>query len=112
MRRFVASGGLPRRSPLLMQIYADVLDARIKLSGAEEPVALGAAILGCLAAGSEASGYASMSQAIHAMAPEQDELIYRPDLAARKAYDKLYEVYRSMVRDPGVLTDAMRRLPR
>ena len=51
-----------------------------------------------------------MSQAIHAMAPEREDLIYRPDLRARKAYDKLYEVYRSLVADPGALTTAMRRL--
>jgi L-ribulokinase len=110
VRRFVASGGLPKRSPLLMQIYADVLDARIKLTPTDQSVALGAAILGCLAAGERATGYASMSQAIHAMAPEREDLIYRPDLRARKAYDKLYEVYRSLAADPGALTTAMRRL--
>ena len=110
VRRFVASGGLPKRSPLLMQIYADVLDARIKLAPTDQSVALGAAILGCLAAGEQATGYASMSQAIHAMAPEREDLISRPDLRARKAYDKLYEVYRSLAVDPGPLTTAMRRL--
>jgi L-ribulokinase len=110
VRRFVASGGLPKRSPLLMQIYSDVLDARIKLAPTDQSVALGAAILGCLAAGREASGYASMSQAIHAMAPEREDLVYRPDLRARKAYDQLYEVYRALVTDPGQLTTAMRRL--
>ena len=110
VRRFVASGGLPKRSPLLMQIYADVLDARIKLTPTDQSVALGAAILGCLAAGERATGYASMSQAIHAMAPEREDLIYRPELRARKAYGKLYEVYRSLAADPGALTTAMRRL--
>ena len=110
VRRFVASGGLPTRAPLLMQIYADVLDARIKLAPTDQSVALGAAILGCLAAGPDATGYASMSQAIHAMAPEREDLIYRPDLRARKAYDKLYEVYRALAADPGQLTATMRRL--
>ena len=110
VRRFVASGGLAAKSPLLMQIYADVLDERIKLAGSDQSVALGAAILGALAAGAEATGYASMSQAIHAMAPEREDPIYRPDLRARKAYDKLYDVYRSLVADPGQLTSAMRLL--
>jgi L-ribulokinase len=111
VRRFVASGGLPRKSPLLMQIYADVLDARIKPAASEHAVALGAAILGCIAAGAEATGYASISQAIHAMAPQPAQAeIYRPDLRSRKAYDKLYEVYRDITRDPGAMTDAMRRL--
>src|SRR6266705_1962895 len=51
VERFVASGGLPAKSPLLMQIYADVLGEQIKLAESENSVALGAAILGCLAAG-------------------------------------------------------------
>ena len=110
VRRFVASGGLPAKSPLLVQIYADVLDARITPAASEQAVALGAAILGCIAAGTERTGYASISQAIHAMAPRRTDLLYRPDLQSRKAYDKLYEVYRSLAADPGQLTSAMRRL--
>src|SRR5205807_7180677 len=95
-RRFVASGGLPGKSPLLMQIYADVLDERIKLAESDQSVALGAAILGCLAAGPEATGHASMSQAIHAMARQRDDLTYRPDLRARKQYAALYPLYRAL----------------
>src|SRR6185503_16295513 len=96
VRRFVASGGLPNRSPLLMQIYADVLYERIKLAESEQSVALGAAILGCLAAGGHASGHASVSQAIHAMARQREDVVYRPDLRARREYDKLYRLYRSL----------------
>ena len=57
-----------------------------------QSVALGAAILGCLAAGTEVTGYAQMSQAIHAMAHQREDLIYRPDLVARKKYDKIYQL--------------------
>jgi L-ribulokinase len=110
VRRFVAAGGLPAKSPLLMQIYADVLDARIKLAPTDQSVALGAAILGALAAGSEATGHHSMSQAIHAMAPEREDLIYRPDLGARKKYEKLYEIYRGLTSRDGIPAEAMREL--
>jgi L-ribulokinase len=110
VRRFVASGGLPKKSPLLMQIYADVLDARIKPAASDESVALGAAILGALAAGESATGHASISQAIHAMAPQRNEPIYRPDLRARKQYDKLYEIYRGLCRGDGAVCGAMRSL--
>jgi L-ribulokinase len=110
VRRFVASGGLPAKSPLLMQIYADVLDAKVKPAASDQSVALGAAILGCIAAGSAATGYHSISQAIHAMAPERDDLVYRPDLKARKQYDKLYEVYRSICAGTGPVAESMRRL--
>jgi L-ribulokinase len=36
VRRFVASGGLPAKSPLLMQIYADVLDNKIALAESDQ----------------------------------------------------------------------------
>jgi L-ribulokinase len=110
VRRFVASGGLPAKSPLLMQIYADVLDERIKLAASEQSVARGAAILGCLAAGTEATGYAGISQAIHAMAHVREDLVHRPDLRRRKEYARIYEVYRSLSAGAGAVAEAMRAL--
>jgi len=110
VRRFVASGGLPAKLPLLMQIYADVLDERIKLAESDQSVALGAAILGCLAAGSAATGHASLSQAIHAMARQREDVMYRPDLGARKKYAQLYLVYRELVQCDGAVAGVMRRL--
>jgi L-ribulokinase len=91
-----------------MQIYADVLDARIHLPATDQSVALGAAILGCLAAGWEATGYHSISQAIHAMAHWREDLVYRPDLRHRREYDKLYPLYRALA--GGAVLDVMRRL--
>ncbi len=110
VRRFVASGGLPGKSPLLMQIYADVLNERIALAESEQSVSLGAAILGCLAAGESVTGYAQASQAIHAMARQREDLMYRPDLAARKAYDELYKLYRALADPKGQLAATMRKL--
>jgi L-ribulokinase len=110
VRRFVASGGLPAKSPLLMQIYSDVLNERIKLAESEQSVALGAAILGCLAAESTASGHASVSQAIHAMARQREDLVYRPDLSARRRYDQLYALYRTLAAGNGAVAATMREL--
>src|SRR5688572_26821910 len=109
-RRFVASGGLPAKSPLLMQIYSDVLDARIRLPETDQSVALGAAILGCIAAGSEVTGYAQISQAIHAMSRLREDLVYRPDLRNRKQYEKLYPLYRSLADTNGTVANVMRQL--
>ncbi len=109
-RRFCASGGLPGKSPLLMQIYADVLDARIRIPESNEPVALGAAILGCIAAGSEVTGYHSISQAIHGMARWREDLVYRPDLRGRKEYGRIYELYRELGDGKGVVAGVMRGL--
>jgi L-ribulokinase len=110
VRRFVASGGLPAKSPLLMQVYADVLNERIKLAESEQSVALGAAILGCLAAGGEASGHASVSQAIHAMARQREDVVYRPDLRARREYNRLYPLYRKLADGGGAVASVMREL--
>ena len=112
VRRFVASGGLPQKSPLLMQIYADVLNEKIALAASDQSVALGAAILGCLAAGEAVTGYAQVSQAIHAMAHQREDLVYRPDLQARKEYDKLYAMYRTLADPAGPVTAVMRELKR
>src|SRR5205823_8230341 len=110
VRRFVASGGLPGKNPLLMQIYADVLGEKITLAESDQSVALGAAILGCIAAGSDVTGYAQISQAIHAMARQREDLIYRPDLTARRAYEKLYPMYRALGECDGPVASTMRKL--
>jgi L-ribulokinase len=110
VRRFVASGGLPQKNPLLMQIYADVLNEKIALAASDQSVALGAAILGCLAAGEEVTGYAQVSQAIHAMAHQREDLVYRPDLVARKEYERLYGLYRRLGDPRGMVAEVMREL--
>jgi L-ribulokinase len=110
VRRFVASGGLPLKSPLLMQIYADVLNEKIAIAESDQSVALGAAILGCLAAGKETTGYSAVSQAVHAMARQREDLLYRPDLNDRRSYDRLYPLYRSLTDPSSALAGAMRQL--
>ncbi len=109
VRRFVAAGGLPAKSPLLMQIYADVLGEKIQLAPTDQSVALGAAILGAIAAGEGATGHHAISQAIHAMAPEREDVVYRPDLVAKKQYEALYREYRGLAGDKSLL-DIMRAL--
>jgi ribulose kinase len=91
VRRFVAAGMLAQEAPVMMQLFADVLDARIKPGASDDPAPLGAAILGALAAGADATGHASMSQTIHAMAPRRMHPIFRPDLRARKTYEAMRE---------------------
>jgi len=109
-RNFVASGGLPRKSPLLMQIYADILGKPVRLAASDQSVALGAAILGCLAAGPAASGYRKAGQAIKAMAHIRDDLCYRPAPAAHRQYDRLYTLYRRLADGTGCVAEVMRQL--
>jgi L-ribulokinase len=108
--RYVAGGGLPGKSPLLMQICADVLGTEIRLAASDQAVALGAAILGCLAAGESATGHPSIASAIRAMARVRDDVVYRPDPATRDRYDALYAMYRELAESDGALTNTMRRL--
>lgn len=110
VRRFCAAGGLPARSPLLMQVLADVLGEKIHLPETDQSVALGAAILGCIAAGRDVTGYASISQAVQAMSRWREDLVYRPDLAARRAYDGVYELYLKVSDGAGTAAEVMRRL--
>ncbi|HEY0008076.1 MAG TPA: ribulokinase [Tepidisphaeraceae bacterium] len=108
--RFVASGGLPAKSPLLMQIYADVLGAEIHLAESDQSVALGAAILGCLAAGPEITGYAKSADAIAAMARQRKDLVYKPSPEAHQAYSDFYGIYRTLAAPTGPLAQAMVKL--
>lgn len=108
--RFVASGGLPSKSPLLMQIYADVLGEEIRLAASDQSVALGAAILGRLAAETHGLDASAISTAILQMARQRADLSYRPQSAAREQYDKLYALYRSVGSCDGPLARAMREL--
>lgn len=110
VRHFVASGGLPSRNPLMMQIYADVLNEPIRLAASEQSVALGAAILGCLAAGPDLSGHADAGAAIGAMARQREDLIYLPDARAAAQYDTLYVMYRSLASNDSGLMPVMRSL--
>jgi L-ribulokinase len=108
--RFVASGGLPAKSPLLMQIYADVLGEEIRLAESDQSVALGAAILGRLAAEQGVTKDLDMSNAIHEMARQRQDLVYHPRGAEMKCYDALYALYRSVGESNGALARAMREL--
>jgi L-ribulokinase len=100
VRRFVATGGLPHHNPLLVQVYADVLGQPIAVHPSKHGPALGAAILGVLAAGSHQSGFHSPAAAIQALAGgnrrDSKAHVVKPDRKHRKAYDALYAAYRDL----------------
>lgn len=102
IEKFVATGGLPHRNPLLVQIYADVLGEPISVHPSKQGPALGAAILGVLAAGRKVSGFDSAADAVRAMAGEKSGVagreasLARPDAAAHSAYSRIYKRYRKL----------------
>ena len=84
----IAIGGIPRKSPFVMQVMADVLDMAIEVPSAEQPVALGAAMFAATAAGL----YPRIEDAQRAMAAPI-EITYRPDPERATLYSSLYRAY-------------------
>lgn len=89
---FYACGGIAQKSPLIMQIYADVLNMEVKIVDSTQAPALGTAILAAAVAPKEAGGYDSIEKAAQAMAKIRKES-YHPDQRNVLIYDKLYREY-------------------
>lgn len=90
----VAGGGLAKNS-FLMQLYADINNRELALAGSEQASALGAAMLGAVAAGSAGGGYDSLAEAAQKMAPPPAK-VYRPIAANVAPYNTLYAEYRRL----------------
>ena len=95
VEEFYASGGIPQKDPMTMQIYADVLNVPVRVVSAEQGPALGSAIFGAVAAGEERGGYRSVSQAIRAMGGTE-KTVYYPVSQNAAVYDRLFREYRSL----------------
>jgi L-ribulokinase len=92
VREIVACGGLPEKSPLIMQIYADVTGRPFRLSASDQTPALGSAMFGAVAAGAAAGGHATIHDAARSMARLKD-LVYEPNPEHAAVYDVLYREY-------------------
>ncbi|MBQ2956640.1 MAG: ribulokinase [Clostridia bacterium] len=90
-----ACGGIAQKNAFLMQIYADVLGREIRIARSAQTPALGAAMLGAVAAGSAAGGYDCIEDAAREMGGTL-ETIYRPNPAAHAVYDRLYREYAAL----------------
>ena len=92
VHEIVATGGLPDRNQLLMQIYSDVSGRPIKIAGTHQGGAKGSALFAAVAAGAAAGGYDSIEDAARAMGGLRDES-YTPNPAAKAIYDRLFAEY-------------------
>ena len=92
VHEIVATGGLPDRNQLLMQIYADVTGRPINVAGTHQGGAKGSAMHAAVAAGKAAGGYDSIVDAAKAMARLREDH-YEPQAAAGEVYDRLYAEY-------------------
>lgn len=92
VREIIATGGLPDRNRLLMQIYSDVTGLPINVAETHQGGGLGSAMHGAVAAGKAAGGYDSIVEAAAKMARLRPDG-YTPNAANHAAYNKLYAEY-------------------
>ncbi|MDD6682610.1 MAG: ribulokinase [Clostridiales bacterium] len=90
---FIASGGISQKNPMMMQIYADVLNMPIRIAGSAQGPALGAAIFGTVSAGSELGGYDDVITGARKMGQVKN-LVYTPIPEHVAVYEKLFREYR------------------
>ena len=84
----VASGGIPKKSPYVMQVLSDILGIPVKVARAEQAGALGAAMFASVASGI----YKKVEEAQEKMG-QSFEKTYEPRKEKKKYYDILYKKY-------------------
>jgi L-ribulokinase len=93
IKELIATGGLPDRNKLLMQIYSDVTGLPIYIPEATQIGALGSAMHGAVAAGAAAGGYDNITDASVNMARLRREY-YKPDMENKAVYDRIFAEYK------------------
>ncbi len=91
VEQVINCGGIAEKSPLTMQIYADVTGRPMKVSRSAQTCALGSAIAGAVVAGV----YKSFADAQRAMTGLQPK-IYKPNPKAQEVYRELYGLYKTL----------------
>ena len=108
IRELYASGGIPRKNPFFMQIYADVLGKDIVVAKSRQAGSLGSAIFAAVSSGY----FASLKEAAAVLA-EKCDTVYHPNLENTKKYERLYREYAALCRYFGQGgNDVMKRLLR
>ncbi len=88
-------GGIAEKSPMVMQIYADILGRDMKISRSAQTCALGSAIAAAVVAGSSRGGYDDFAAAQAAMTGVK-EIVYKPIPENQEVYRKLYKLYKQL----------------
>ena len=87
----VNCGGIAEKSPLTMQIYADVTGRPMKVSRSAQTCALGSAIAAAVVAGAH-KDYATAQKRMTGLKSK----VFKPDAKAHATYKKLYVLYRRL----------------
>jgi L-ribulokinase len=95
INQVVNCGGIAEKSPLVMQIYADVTGREMKISRSAQTCALGSAIAGAVVAGSKAGGFDNYADAQKAMCGVKAKT-YKPIPENHEVYKQIYTLYKQM----------------
>jgi len=87
----VNCGGIAEKSPLTMQIYADVTGRSMKISRSAQTCALGSAVAAAVVAGDH-KNFAEAQNAMTGLKPK----IYKPNPKAHAVYRELYAIYKKL----------------
>ncbi len=94
--QLVACGGIAEKSPVLMQLLADITGRPVHVPASQQIPARGAAMFGAVAAGRlHNEGFADIAEAVARLRPAVARS-YTPDAVATEAYDCVYEIYRGL----------------
>jgi L-ribulokinase len=88
VNELLASGGLAQKNPLLMQIYADVLQRPITVASSAQSSAFGAAMWGAVAGGLHPNIHVAADKMV-----KPSRKVYCPSRPHKKTYDRLFEEY-------------------
>ena len=100
-----AAGGIAEKDELMMQIYSDVTNREIKISGSPQAPALGSAMFGAVAGGY----FKTINDAAEVMAKVKD-IVYTPIPENVAMYQKLYSEYKILHDYFGLENNVMKRL--
>jgi L-ribulokinase len=91
VEQVVNCGGIAEKSPLVMQIYADITGRPMKISRSAQTCALGAAIAAAVVSGAH-KNYAAAQKAMTGLKPRA----FRPNPKAHAVYKELYTLYKQL----------------
>ncbi len=86
--RVVCAGGIAKKNPVLMQIYADITGCTMLVAESSQACALGSAISAAVLAGA----HKDFPTARRKMT-QRPKVAYKPKAAANRIYDRLYDLY-------------------
>lgn len=95
IREIVATGGIPEKNPLLMQIYSDITGMPLKIAASVQTCAVGAAVFGAIAAGKEKGGFKDAFEARKKICRFK-KIVYKPNKKNKGVYDRIYRLYKDV----------------